>query len=64
MNIFDPVPSFESIERTQAVFQESTVTYNQAGLTYNDISSVYGGSDSKQSPGPSMDMITNSIPQG
>lgn len=62
--LFDPKPQFEKVARTQAVFQDSTITYNEPGYTYNELGGVYGGSDRTQDAGPNMDNVINSIPQG
>lgn len=57
--IDDFTPQVHSIEKTNAVFQSSTTTYNEAGLTYNTFSSVYGGSDRIVDSGPKVKGVTS-----
>jgi hypothetical protein len=58
LTIEDARPSL-SVDSTQAVFQDSTVTYNQTGITYNEIGVLYAGSDRIVDKGPTMGDITN-----
>lgn len=57
--IEDFKPVLHSIQTTDAVFQESSITYNEAGFTYNTFSSVYGGSDRIVDPGPYVKGVVN-----
>lgn len=57
--IEDFTPMFHSIDKTSAVFQESTITYNETGLTYNTFSSAYGGSDRKVDKKPVLGGVVN-----
>lgn len=41
-----------TVTRSSAQFQSSTIIYNQSGVTYNSITTSYGGSDRKQGPAP------------
>lgn len=57
--IEDYKPEFHSITKTAAVFQDSDITYNEAGFTYSTFSSVYGGSDRIVDPGPNVKGVVN-----
>lgn len=52
-------PNFHSIDKTTAVFQTSSVTYSEAGFTYNTFSDVYGGSDRRVDLPPNMKGVIN-----
>lgn len=43
MRVLTDKPSNNRIERTLGSFQDSTITYNEAGYTYNQVGVVYGG---------------------
>lgn len=51
-----------SIELSEAQFQDSTLTYNQAGISYNELGVTYGGSDRQQSKFTSSLSIDNFKP--
>lgn len=57
--IEDFKPEIDSIQKTTAVFQDSSITYNEAGFTYSTFSSVYGGSDRVVDPGPNVKGVVN-----
>lgn len=57
--IEDFKPEIDSIQKTTAVFQDSDITYNEAGFTYSTFSSVYGGSDRIVDPGPNVKGVVN-----
>lgn len=63
MDVKDIKPSFDSVARTEAVFQDSTLTYNEPGMTYNESGLVYAGSDRVQDPAPNLESAWNPIPQ-
>jgi hypothetical protein len=50
-SIQDVKPQFVKIGNTRAVFQTSTITYNQA-VQYSSGTVQYGGSDNKQDSSP------------
>ena len=48
------------VEKSSAVFQDTVITYNQAGYTYNQTGDVYGGSDRVQSgQKPPLSILSN-----
>lgn len=50
------------VERSNAVFQETTTTYNDPSVMYSDPNQTYGGSDRKQSMGQTPTYIVNEKP--
>ena len=63
MDVLDTKPQFQSVARTRAVFQDSTITYNEAGITYNEPLIAYGGADAVQHIGPNLQLAWNPVPQ-
>lgn len=63
MDVKDVKPSFTSVARTEAVFQDSVITYNEPGYTYNEVGGVYGGADNVQQIGPNIQLAWNPVPQ-
>ena len=49
----DPRPTIQTGKNTRAgVFGASPLTYNEAGITYNQIDAIYGGADRVTDTGP------------
>lgn len=61
MEIFNPKPSFYSVEKSDAEMQSSTVTYNESSIQYNSLI-MYGGSDRRQSMAPIFSFIDSIVP--
>lgn len=57
--IDDFVPQFHSIDKTLAVFQDSTVLVDDTVVTVDDATAFVGGSDSIIDIGPKMKGIIN-----
>ncbi len=50
--VVDVKPQNFFIGNTKAVFQPSTVTYNDPTVTYSSATTFYGGADNKQDSAP------------
>jgi len=50
MPVINEKPQME-VDRTDALFSESTITYNDSSITYSSSSQIYAGSDEKQKLG-------------
>lgn len=64
VDIDSTVPIFNSIDRTTGVFQDSIITYNEVGYTYNQSNNTYGGADRFTDLPPIFAVIQNIKPKG
>ena len=52
IDIKNPKPKISYIQTTSGGFQNSTITYNEPGITYNQVGQVYGGFYGNAGPKP------------
>ena len=55
-------PKFFNIDKTSAVFTDSTITYSAADVTYSSSSTRYGGSDPFVDLSPKLSLIEDTLP--
>ena len=59
IELSNPSPTVELVDKTSTVATATTTTYNQSGVSYNSSSQVYGGVGASRAPAPQFYKIGN-----